>query len=267
MSALDSASKAGLIVDLDALFDTRLTVLEQISPQLAAYHLLNGYVDRESDDFKYCPIELFKKVYAMRDEKILEESIMTKVKEIVIDFMRDAIKVFGTDRNKTRVNVYINVWPYKISADAAGLMLKPFYDAVDGNANIHMVNIPPGELTPDVCKEHFSYVIKYDYMDWLVTLGELNLIQNNTMQGVTLVGPRLYQSGMPADIEIDEESRNQPEHYQCTEFFFAPFVKLELYISRLFSAEITDGFLDRLLTAIDKAQADEKNNPTIDEDE
>jgi hypothetical protein len=258
MNGLDSATKAGIVVDLDALFDTRLATLDLLDPLLAAHALQNGYLDREEDAFKFCNHELFRRVYAKRDEETLGRSRMTQIKGIVIDFMKDGINRFKTERTKAYVNVYINVWPYKIAEDAVGEILKPFYDVVGGMANIHVVNLRPEDLTPDVCKKHFSYIIKYDFMEWLVKLGELGLIQNNPMQGITLVAPRIFPSGKPPAIVLEQESRGKMEPYQCAEFFFAPYIKLELYITRLFSANLEQTFIDAYIAEITKFQESEK---------
>ncbi len=259
MNGLDNATKAGIIVDLDALFDTRLATLDILDPLLAAHALQDGYLDREEDAFKFCNHELFRQVYAKRDEETLGRSRMTQVKGIVIDFMKDGIQKFKTERTKNYVNVYINVWPYRIAEDAVGELLKPFYDVVDGMANIHVVNLKPEELTPEVCKKHFSYIIKYDFMEWLVKLGELGLIQKTPMQEITLVAPRLYPSGKPPSIVLEQETRSKMEPYQCTEFFFAPYIKLELYITRLFSANLEQTFIDAYIAEITKFQ--ENNIP------
>lgn len=252
MSALDNAVKAGIFVDLDALFDTRLAVLDMLDPFLAIKALKEGYLDREEDSFTHCPRELFQSVYKARDTTILERALMTQVKSIVIDFMKEGIDKLKSERTNALVNVYINVWPYKIAKDAAGELLTPFYDAVKGKANIHLVNIPPEELTPDVCKKHFSYIIKYDFMDWIVKLGEQGLIQKSPMQEITLVAPRIYPSGKPSVQDIEEASRNKMEPYQCTELFFAPYIKLELYIPQLFSANIDQGFIEALESEMKK---------------
>ena len=254
MKGWENAAKAGLLVTLDALFDTRLATLDALDPLLAAHALKNNYLDREEDNFKYCPLELFKEVYAKRDAVILGKSRMTQIKDIVIEFMNDGIKQLKSQKTNSRVNVYINVWPYKISKDAAGELLRPFYDAVNGQANIHLVNMSFQELTPEVCKNNFSYIITYDYIEWLLFLGQTGEIQNNPMREVTVIAPRLYLSGKPTDINLEDELRSKMEPHQCAEFFFAPYVNIEFYITRLFSASLDQSFIDKYLENIAKAQ-------------
>lgn len=259
MTVLDNAAKPGIIVDLDALFDTRLSTLHRIDPMLAAHALQDGYQEREEDAFKYCSFDTFKEVYKLRNEETLGGSVMTSVKDIVIDFMRDCVSHLKSEKSKNFVSVYINVWPYKISADAVGDILKPFYDAVDGKANIHVVNLKPEELTPEVCKNNFSYVVKYDYMEWLIKLGELGLLQKTPLQEITLIAPRLYPGGKPSNVEVEEVSRSQMEPYQCAELYFAPYIKLELYVSRLFSANLSQKFIDDYIKEITLYQEENKN--------
>lgn len=247
----NAALRPGIFVDLDALFDTRLATLDIIDPLLAANALKKGYLDREDDNFEYCPLELFTKLYKARDNEVLGRSLMTHVKDIVFDFTKEAITTFKSGKTGNIPNVYINVWPYKIDKDATMEILKPFYKAVDGQANIHVVNVKPNELTPDICKKNFSYVIKYDFMDWITELGQAHALQLDPMPEVTLIGPRLYPSGKPSEELLFEESRNKMEPYQCFEVYFAPYVKTELYISRLFSAKIPDEFIKSYITEID----------------
>jgi hypothetical protein len=87
--SLSNAAKPGIFVDIDALFDTRLAVLDDLDPLLAAYVLENGYFNREEDSFKYCDFEMFQKLYKARDNDILAKSVITNVKNIIVDFVKD----------------------------------------------------------------------------------------------------------------------------------------------------------------------------------
>ncbi len=261
MNPWENATRPGLLVDLDALFDTRLATLDSLDPLLAAFALKNGYLEREDDNFKYCPLELFQQVYRVRDNETLGRSYMTKVKTIVLDFMKDAVAQLKSDTTRNYVNIYINVHPYKIAQDAAGELLKPFHEAVNGRANVHLVNVAPDELTPEICKKHFSYIIKYDFMEWILLLGKSGAIQKNPMPEVTLIAPRLYQSGKPEDVDMEGEIRGKLEPHQCAEFFFAQFIKVEFYIPQLFSASLDKGFIDSYLAEIARSQKASKDQP------
>lgn len=260
MKNIDNAAKSGIIVDLDALFDTRLAILDMLDPLLAVHALENGYLDREDDNFKYCPLELFNQLYAKRNNDILGRSLMTQVKGIIIDYVKDGNEKLNTKKTGAFINVYINVWPYKIDEDAAGEILLPLHKAVDGKANIHLINIKPEELTPEVCKKNFSYIIKYDFIEWLTILAKNGSILKTPMKEITLVAPRLYPSGKPSDVQIDEEFRDSMEPHQCTEFFFAPYINLELYVARLFSAGVDNKFISALLEKIEKTQQEDKTS-------
>lgn len=246
MSIPDQILKPNIIVDLDSLFDTRLATLELVDPLLALHALDNGYNTREHDAFEFCDHETFAKLFAIRDTDTLAISMMTEVKNIVLDYAKDAIKEFNSKKTSIFPAIYINVYPYKIAKDAAGELLKPFYEALDGMVTVHMVNIPPSELTPSVCKKHFSYMIMYDYMAWLIAQGRMGYIQKNPMNEITLVAPRLYPNGKPPDEELDALGKDRMEPYQCTELYFAPFVKLEFYVSSMFSAVIMPEFIEKL---------------------
>lgn len=252
--ALSNAAKPGIFIDMDALFDTRLATLDNLDPLLAAHCLENGYFTREEDSFEFCKFELFKQLYDQRDNDILAKSTITNVRSIIVDFVKDCIIKF---KGKVTPNVYINVYPYKISASACGDLLKPLYKMTNGNANIHLVNMTPSELTTDVCKKNLSFVIKYNFMDWLLSLGEQKDIIKNPMNEVTLIAPRLYQSGKPKDLD-EQLSRNEMPPYKCAEVFFAPYISLELLVPELFSAALNPIFIEEYLKEIDLFQQKEK---------
>lgn len=248
----DNVARPGLMVDLDALFDTRLATLEFIDPWLAINALKNGYLDRVSDDFEFCPIALFKQVYDKRDLNILENSMLTDVVLIVLDFLKTAIK------QRTDVNLYINIYPYDIDPQASGELLLPFYKAIDGQANIHVVKLNYKELSIKECKEHFSYLIKYDYIDWLKYHSK-ELVKN-PMREITLVAPRLYLGGTPTQQQLDELGNAKMEPYRAVELVMSSFINLEYYIPRLFSASLKDSFIERIIEALKKRQ--ERNEST-----
>lgn len=259
MSLLPTKVRPGLLVDLDSLFDTRLAILDLLDPLLAAHALKNGYLDREDNNFEFCPLALFNELYAKRDNEVLGRSMMTQVKTIVIDFIKDANTRYKSTKTQAYPSVYINVWPYKISEDAAGELLQPFHKAVGGKVHIHLINMPPKDITPEVCKERFSHMIMYDFMEWLMLMGATGALQRNPMNEVTLIAPRLYPSGKPADDE--NQSRNEVEPYACAELFFAPYVKLELYIAKLFSASLDNNFIEDLVATIGENQANPDDQP------
>jgi hypothetical protein len=254
MSLTTSKVRPGLLVDLDSLFDTRLAILDMLDPLLAAHALQNGYLDREDNNFEHCPLELFEQVYAKRNEEILGNSRMTQIKNIVIEFIKEANKQYKTSKTQAYPSVYINVWPYKISADASGELLAPFHKAVDGKVNIHLINMPPEDITPEVCKERFSHMIMYDYMTWLLKQGQSGALQRNPMNEVTLIAPRLYPSGKTDTLIDESQTRNSMEPHECAEVYFAPYVKIEFYVSRLFSAILDSEFVETFVNTIGEVQ-------------
>lgn len=255
MSITESQVRPGLMVDLDSLFDVPLAILDELDPLLAIHALKNGYLDREDNDFKYCPLSLFNELYAKRDSAVLGRAMMTQVKNIVIDFIKDANKKLKSSKSSAYPSVYINVYPYKISSDAAGEILVPFHKAVEGKVHIHLVNMSPKEITPEVCKERFSHLIMYNYMEWLIEMGKLGLLVRNPMNEVTLIGPRLYPGGKPPEHDNQDQTRNSMQPHECAELYFAPFVKLELYVAKLFSASLDQDFIDKLVESVGQTQS------------
>ena len=250
MKPMAALAKPGLMVDLDALFDTRLATLERIDVKLAANALSKGYLDREDDSFEHLPLDLFKKVYALRDEEVLGNSSMTPIKEIVFDFIKTANDEQKSGKTGRYPDVYINVWPYRIAADAIGELISPIYKACDKKANIHVVNLSPDKLLPSEITKELSFIIKYDYMDWLIAQGTTNQLQNHRLQHVTLIAPRLYLSGKPNDEEFQNVTANGFEPHTAAELYFSPYIKLELYIARMFSAKLSQEAIEVIVENI-----------------
>lgn len=79
---------ASIMVDVDALFDTRASLLDMLHPRILAMALAAGYETREEDAFHKVGFEKFKKIYEARDVRCLEDAPITAIASILMSFAR-----------------------------------------------------------------------------------------------------------------------------------------------------------------------------------
>ena len=85
--------KADIIIDLDSLFDTRLSVLKRINPKSYEYVMENydEFRNRRKEEFPGVPQEVFRNIYKMRTKEIFAESDSS----IMFTFLNSIIKCYS----------------------------------------------------------------------------------------------------------------------------------------------------------------------------
>lgn len=238
--------KNGLYLDLDVLYDTRLATLELINKDLAKYSLANGYLQREEDVFKFVDKETFRKVYDGRDIAVLEKAAMTRVPEIIKNFMQDSIKKVTTSPFSSAINVFLNVYPYRIDKETARNMLEPLSNLTGGFANVHVLRFSPEQLTLQFCKDNLALMLMYDYEDWLEIHTKNDAFRKCMIPDITLFVPELYFNKKPSEEELRSIVKEGNHPFRALEKLAAPLIGLSLIQIEYFCALFPDGFLQEI---------------------
>lgn len=163
-----------VLVDFDALFDTRMAVLGLQGNEVVIALMYNAkYHNRRSDDFTALSTlvnqDKFKLDYEKRgtDQHIRNNLTFTKI----LDLVRDSEDAFYTD-NPTAVegggyNVHLNIYPFKLSD-------KEKVDLVEGFSElflrpVKLVDFNPAILNPKYLRENYTSYVTYDFDMWLKT--------------------------------------------------------------------------------------------------
>ena len=109
----------GFYTDMDSLYDTRLATLDLLDTSVAKMALKNDYLNRDEDRFPYVDKDIFKSLYETRDLEVLERAMPTKAIDIIREFIKIALKQNIDTPIVGSVEVFVNVWPYKVQKEVA----------------------------------------------------------------------------------------------------------------------------------------------------
>jgi hypothetical protein len=225
--------KARILVELDALLDTRLGTLLKMGPYSIAELIDKGYRARKSDRLSKINAviddDTFKRMYAERDVDTLKLSKCTNyvviLKELLEVIERKAIYTPEFDS----VEVALNIWPYKLSVAEQEAMMYSVRYMIAHNAEVKIVNYSPADLTPELIDGNFEGMVIYNYNDWHVAQAE-NLMKMK-IPTVTIFCPAILYNKDPLPEELKVEGGNQTVD---------PFAELEYIMAAYINLIITD---------------------------
>lgn len=191
-----------VLLELDALIDTRLGTLNIIDAEAVQTMNPAAYFLRTNDTFDFMNIdaELFNIAYAGRDELTLRNSMITGILPIV----QNAIHQFNSYLNPNVKGPHaldLNIWPYKLDAEGAQVVADLLEFKLGGVVKVSIVNFAPNQLTLGYLRNNYHTVVMYDWVRWACAIEES--FRNEQAPGVTLIAPDLLQ-GKPLPENPDK---------------------------------------------------------------
>lgn len=224
-----------VLVDLDALLDTRLATLAKINEDLAIGVLNKGYRTRTIDSFPGVSAEEFKKAYAKRDVDTLVMAVATNAFVLLQSCIKGSIENIVVGGPGQPISFEINYHPYDLESDEIEMIKHAIESRTMDIVDVTMVKIDNMFLTPTYCKENYALMIRYDYVEWIEMHQEE--LAKKPMPAVGLIAPALYHLKVPSDEEMADFKRNNIEPFQSTEIALAPAIGLRLIKADVFSLD------------------------------
>lgn len=224
-----------VLIDIDALLDTRLATLAKMNEDVAVQILDNGYRSRTIDSFPGISAEDFKKEYAKRDTDTLAMSVATNAFVLLQSCIKGSIENIIVGGPGQPITFEVNYNPYDLTSEEVELIKQAIEARTMDVVDVTMVKIDNMFLTPAYCKENYALMIKYDYVDWIEMHQEE--LAKKPMPSVGLIAPALYHLKVPTDEEMDDFKRNSIEPFQATEIALAPAIGLRLVKADIFSLD------------------------------
>jgi hypothetical protein len=219
-----------LLLDLDALYDTRFGTLLQLNPEAALQAIRNGYQIREVDDFETLTHgavtnEQFKKAYAARNLDTLKKSIITGIPVVLISHIETLVERMERGVDVSHVSITLNTWPYilpgpviEAMVEALGVLIPPF-------VQINSRRINPKKLGPTDFKALFDGWVTYDFDAWF-TMHHEELLYRRA-NSLTVILPRLHVSA-PGEYDTQEdEAMNKLDKQSLHAMVLEEFIHLE----------------------------------------
>lgn len=217
-----------LLIDLDSIFDTRLSILNSLGEETLKKAIDAKYFDRERDEFPGVSFEDFQKLYQARNKTTLKETVITPMVFFVEQFVNKTLENITSSPFHMKPAIVINSYPYVLTPGEDAEIVNAVRAVVDGKADIGIVSLSPAQLTVKYIKEYYSVVVMYRYDVWIQAQANLNNFDKLTCPEVTFIGPRLKF------VKNDIEGPDDP--FDKTEQVMAPMIGLLLFPVRDFSA-------------------------------
>jgi hypothetical protein len=220
---------ANILVELDAILDSRLGTLYSIYPDKIDNILKNGYHTRIIDKFslldKSVDDKKIEEAYHNRNVDILANARITEfaavLKGISLSMESEAITTPFIEGSKVTVNIY----PYVFTVE----WIEKLKDLVKNHlgvlTGVDVVSLPPESLTPSFIKHEFDMVVLYNFQKWLKE-NQKALLEVKT-PAVVMLAPAIYEILPPKGTEIDP--------FLDVELSLAEFIKIVFVDVKYFS--------------------------------
>lgn len=222
-----------ILVDLDALLDTRLATLATMDVELAnKVGQSLEYYNRYSDDLSLIDPNVnsneFKDRYLKRNETILSYALMTDVLHLVclgLQSMLDNIQR-GISPRDTRVE--INTAEYRLSQSQRKYIEAAVLHHIPFEVDVKLVSLGLYNLNPAYLRTNYKEWYTYNIEPWLV-IHEQDILAKPSTE-VQIVLPKLSTSGndpLAESFEIDP--------WLARELLFKPHLSLNYVDLRFFT--------------------------------
>lgn len=218
----DKIQASRFLIELDALFDTRLAVLGTMGEAALTSAFTHGYYDRQSDNFPGVDYDRFKELYKARDKRILKNATITPMAKIAKEFAASTLDNVNNSPFHYKPEIVINVYPYDLSQDEINLLVGATATVTLGLCDIVTVNLSPAQLSPLYLKLNLAMTAIYDYDQWLEVHALSGAWRKHSAPEVTVLAPRISM------IKQDPLKANADEAFIAMQEQAKPFIDLKL---------------------------------------
>ena len=198
-----------IYLDLDSLFDTRLSVLKRIDHKLATT-LVNApmYDNRVFDEWPGVRNDTFLKAFIQRSIADLAEAGITRLVTLIADMVLLYPTIALAKGLYEKPVIHINTYGYDLLEEEIAVVVSSFSELLKGHATVTAINKPLAELQPSYLKDTYTIMFMYEYWKWLEHMAEHKVFEKETCSKVIMVGPSMY-------FEKDPK-KNQPLNFDFT---------------------------------------------------
>ena len=221
---------SAFFIELDALLDTRLGTIATYSDAIFESIVKNNYHLRLIDGFPSLPFEEFQSAYAARNKSILSRSVVTPMGVFMENFCRETARNTINSPFHFKPKVILNVYPYVLTSAEENVFISIVHAVTKGIADIQLVNMSPGMISPDYLKDEVSMIAVYNCYTWLEAQSLNNNLVKQSCPEVSMVSAALY---FKRPVEVPKDI---VKVFKDIELSVAPFIGLSLIPVESFSA-------------------------------
>lgn len=232
-----------VLVELDALLDTRRGVMFGLSIEAGKALLTPAYYDRPLDNFtefqSIVSHEQYREAYAKRSVADLKNSKVTYMHFFLGELIRrlEQNHRFNRDSAET-IEVIVNTYPYQLSDDEKQVLAIAVGTRLGVITPVTTTYIPLDKLDIKfINNQEYTAVILYNFTEWAKhNLEDLENRPDNA-PGVTLFAPALFDADqpLPKPEDLVDEKGNEVDPFLMMASFLAEVIGLSFLPSNFFS--------------------------------
>lgn len=226
-----------ILLNIDALMDTRLATLERYWPDVAQQVEgdLDSWQKRSSDDMSVFGIDRdeFKAKYRSRDMETLKLARVTYLPETLADLKSQYEDNLQSIPTPEIFSIDLNTWPYKdLPNEAIYLYMEYIHEIFDQKCEVNHVYKPLNETNLAYLTGNYSCFMLHDFIEWI---GTITSAKEEDVRGRTdIVHPLLMYKELN-ETELAKVNTLPPAIGFA--MFFAPYFNVKASAVRLFSAQ------------------------------
>lgn len=221
-----------LLLELDALLDTRLSILGSLDPKRTAQIMQDtSYTTRVIDRFPGFDNEAYQKAYDTRTSKSLGGAMRTDVIKILHDFITRVMNRNIVSPTPVDTEIVLNVHPYQLSEKEQAFITLGLIRSMPLCPRVTIVNMPVEQLTPQYLRG-FGCVVIYNFNAWLTHFLSEDYLSACPIPDTTLFVPailgRIDEGDAPPENLSQAFNEISKEFHRVMSIVFTP---VELFSS------------------------------------
>lgn len=210
-------SSKKIVVDIDALLDMRLGVINSVLGYEEGFKITSSpeYYRRKTFDINTLSGDIDFKTYCeilkKKPKQIITNSLRTRMLEYVIEFAVQVVNKNIEIGKAIWVEICINLKHFKLSQEEEDQLILVIKKLTKANFDISINNYSDEALSPIWLKANASAIIKYDYVSWM-NMHHQQFINNAPNSEFYVFVPRLLHT----DVTDAKDKLENYDEYRKT---------------------------------------------------
>lgn len=226
-----------LLIELDALLDTRLATVARLSVENAVQLASTKYRNRLSKDLTLLNPEIdmqaFNEAYSKRDLTTLMASKMTGGVFLLAGMVEELENQTHDTPFLSALEIDVNVYPYKVDEAVEIALINSVMAYAGLETKVNIVNLSPESLRPGIIKSTWAGLMMYDFDNWL-NLHNVELTTSK-IPTITIIAPALFKDVIPKEDDLKNDSGEVLKPFTTVEMALCEFVSVSFVDSKYFS--------------------------------
>ena len=226
-----------LLIELDALLDTRLATVARLSVDNAVQLASTKYRNRLSKDLTLLNPEIdmqaFNEAYSKRDLTTLMASKMTGGVFLLAGMVEELENQTHDTPFLSALEIDVNVYPYKVDEAVEIALINSVMAYAGLETKVNIVNLSPESLRPGIIKSTWAGLMMYDFDNWL-NLHNVELTTSK-IPTISIIAPALFKDVIPKEDDLKNDSGEVLKPFTTVEMALCEFVSVSFVDSKYFS--------------------------------